>query len=159
MSIIWKKTQYQNYEVSNTGVVRNIKKKEPLDPNPGTNGYQKISIAMGKGQKGITKEVHRIVAETFKPNSNPGLVVDHIDGDKLNNHIDNLQWVTQKQNLKKAKRKGTNQPRLTQSQIDEIVVSRKDGKSFNKITNEMNAKNSRSSHRQTYTSAYYKVVK
>ena len=154
MNIIWKQTQYKNYEVSNTGVVRNINKKNPLDPKPGTNGYKKVSIAMGKGQNGITKEVHRIVAETFIPNSQPGLVVDHIDGDKLNNHISNLQWISQKQNMQKSTRKSTNEPKLTKCQIDEIRVSRKDGKSFNKITKEMNAKYSRTSHRQTYTRAY-----
>jgi len=159
MNIIWKQTQYKNYEVSNAGVVRNINKKNPLEPKPGTNGYKKVCIAMGKGQKGVTKEVHRIVAETFKPNTVPGLVVDHIDGDKQNNHIDNLQWVTQKQNMQKATRKSTNEPRLTESQIDEIVQSRKDGKSFNKITKEMNAKYSRTSHRQTYTRAYNKAKK
>lgn len=159
MNIIWKQTQYKNYEVSNTGAVRNINKRNPLDPKPGTNGYKKVCIAMGKGQNGVTREVHRIVAETFIPNSKSGLVVDHIDGDKLNNHIDNLQWVTQKQNMQKATRKSTNEPRLTKSQIDEIIVSRKDGKSFNKITKEMNAKYSRSSHRQTYTKAFYKAVK
>lgn len=159
MNIIWKQTQYKNYEVSNAGVVRNINKKNPLEPKPGTNGYKKVCIAMGKGQKGVTKEVHRIVAETFKPNTVPGLVVDHIDGDKQNNHIDNLQWVTQKQNMQKATRKSTNEPRLTESQIDEIAQSRKDGKSFNKITKEMNAKYSRTSHRQTYTRAYNNAKK
>ncbi|MDI3413716.1 MULTISPECIES: HNH endonuclease signature motif containing protein [Pantoea] len=156
---VWKKTQYKNYEVSNTGVVRNITKKNPLDPKPGTNGYKKVCIAMGKGQNGVTKEVHRIVAEIFIPNSKPGLVVDHIDGDKLNNHADNLQWITQKQNMQKATRKSNNEPRLTQNQIDEIIVSRKDGKSFNKITKEMNEKYSRTSHRQTYTRAYNKAKK
>ncbi|WP_417878410.1 hypothetical protein [Vibrio sp.] len=56
--------------------------------------------------------------------------------------------------MQKATRKSTNEPRLTESQIDEIAQSRKDGKSFNKITKEMNAECSRTSHRQTYTRAY-----
>jgi hypothetical protein len=107
MSIIWKQTQYKNYEVSNTGLVRNTKTNKTFTPSPGTNGYKKATLSLGNGIN-ITKEVHRLVAETFKPNNIVGLVVDHVDGDKLNNHIDNLQWVTQKQNLQKAKRKATN---------------------------------------------------
>ncbi|WP_049851502.1 HNH endonuclease [Pantoea sp. RIT-PI-b] len=158
MNILWKQTQYKNFEVSNTGLVRNTKTKKTFNPSPGTNGYKKVTLSLGNGVN-ITKEVHRLVAETFKPNSTRGLVVDHIDGDKLNNHIDNLQWISQKQNLKKAKRKGTNQPRLTQSQIDEIVKMRNAGKSFIQITKELNTKYSRSSHRQTYTKAYYKATK
>jgi hypothetical protein len=155
---VWMKTQYENFEVSNTGLVRNTKTKKTFNPTPGTNGYKKVTLSLGNGAN-ITKEVHRLIAETFKPNKIVELVVDHIDGDKLNNHIDNLQWVTQKQNLQKAKRKNTNnQPRLTQNQIDEIVASRDAGKSFNKITIEMNTKYSRQSQRQTYSNAYYKAT-
>lgn len=43
--------------------------------------------------------VHRLVAQTFIPNPNNYTVVNHIDEDPLNNHVDNLEWCTQKHNI------------------------------------------------------------
>ena len=43
--------------------------------------------------------VHRLVAQTFIPNPNNYTVVNHIDEDSLNNHVDNLEWCTQKHNI------------------------------------------------------------
>lgn len=44
------------------------------------------------------KRIHRIIAETFIPNPENKPCVDHIDGDKLNNRVDNLRWVTHLEN-------------------------------------------------------------
>lgn len=54
--------------------------------------------------------VHRLVAQAFCPNPNNYTIVDHIDSNKLNNHADNLQWVTAEINTRKAIRENSSVP-------------------------------------------------
>ena len=49
--------------------------------------------------KVITSRVHRIIAKTFIPTENLNLQINHIDGNKLNNNLSNLEWVTQSENM------------------------------------------------------------
>lgn len=58
--------------------------------------YQYINFKWNGKQK--NKAVHRLVAETFLPNPENKPLVDHIDGDRLNNNLDNLRWVTPQEN-------------------------------------------------------------
>jgi hypothetical protein len=61
-------------------------------------GYLKVNLydIAGKCKK---KYVHRLVAQAFIPNPDNLPVVNHIDCDKANNHVDNLEWCTQKDNI------------------------------------------------------------
>lgn len=58
-----------------------------------SNGYKHISY------KGKSYRVHRLVAKAFIPNPHNYPYVDHIDGNKLNNHYTNLRWCTHQQNM------------------------------------------------------------
>lgn len=60
-------------------------------------GYLQVSIC--EGGKKLTRGVHRLVAEAFISRDDPSLVVNHIDEDKTNNSVENLEWVTCAENI------------------------------------------------------------
>lgn len=69
-------------------------------------GYKKVRLSNGDGSRKVFS-VHRLVLETFCPNPNSDkLQVNHIDGDKTNNNISNLEWVTCKENVQHGYRTG-----------------------------------------------------
>ena len=87
------------YQVSSYGNVRN--KERQLSPQKRQHGYLGIQL-YGKGgnKRGFkTFSVHRLVAEAFIPNPNNYPEVNHIDENKANNRVENLEWVTRKQNM------------------------------------------------------------
>lgn len=64
------------------------------------NGY--LTVCLYKGGKKYNKKVHRLVAETFLENVGEKKEVNHKDGNKRNNRLDNLEWVTAKENTRHA---------------------------------------------------------
>lgn len=62
-------------------------------------GYKKVRLSNGDGSRKVFS-VHRLILETFQPNENSDkLQVNHKDGNKANNKLENLEWVTCKQNI------------------------------------------------------------
>ena len=110
---IWKDMpEYEgSYQVSNMGRVRSLDrvvtykdgrvgkyKGKVLKPPINSGGYEIIKLS--NDNRVTNKRVHRLVLETFKPHVNMGdLQVNHIDGNKLNNHLTNLEWVTGRDNI------------------------------------------------------------
>lgn len=82
------------YEISNLGRIKNKGTGEILKPSK-TSGYEHIKLCYG-----IDKEflIHRLVAEAFIPNPFNFRCVNHKDENKLNNHVDNLEWCTYQYN-------------------------------------------------------------
>lgn len=106
MSEIWKRIPgFENkYAVSNHGLVKsfiNNPNGEIVTFVIGTHGYYLRSMRDTKGKVTCVK-LHRVVAKMFIPNPNNLLTVNHIDGNKLNNHVDNLEWVTLQDNIQHA---------------------------------------------------------
>jgi hypothetical protein len=95
MAEIWKNTtQNPNFQVSNKGRVRNITTNKITEPN--SKGYQYVRL--GKKQY----LAHRLVATAFIPNPDNLPDVNHIDGNKANNNVTNLEWCTRKHNMRHA---------------------------------------------------------
>lgn len=75
-----------------------------LKARPARNDYLRVVLYNENNKRGVDKLVHRLVADTFYDGSHDGLDVNHIDGDKTNNFIGNLEWCTRSDNLKHAYR-------------------------------------------------------
>lgn len=103
---IWRKIEgFENYEVSNLGQVRSLNYKRTgeikiLIPCKNNNGYLKVVLC--KSGKQHTKRVHRLVATAFIPNLEGKKEVNHIDGNKQNNKVENLEWCTNLENIQHA---------------------------------------------------------
>jgi hypothetical protein len=97
------------YQISNTGRVRSFtrwKNGKDLKAGINTHGYYIVNLVKD-GRKNIEfKLVHRLVALHFIPNPNELPEVNHIDGNKLNNNIDNLEWVSRFDNIRHAYKHG-----------------------------------------------------
>lgn len=97
----WKIVQgFENYLVSTLGNVKTIngRFKKVVYDNKNSYGY----VELWKNNKGKKFRIHRLVAETFIPNYDNKEQVNHIDGDKTNNCVSNLEWVTPKENIRHA---------------------------------------------------------
>lgn len=82
---------------SRWGVMRKMLfKGKPLKQFVGKNGYAKVSLC--KNAKAISKDVHRLVYESFNGKIPDNLQVNHIDENKLNNRLENLNLLTPKEN-------------------------------------------------------------
>lgn len=99
MTEIWKDTiQDADYQVSNLGKIYSTKSDMILKCNGLRSGYKYF----GNGKKSF--KIHRVVAMAFIKNDEPKIktFVNHKDGNKLNNHLDNLEWTTPSKNVQHA---------------------------------------------------------
>lgn len=87
---------FGKYEVSKDGNVRNSKTGRILKQMNDKYGYK--VVCLHEGRKRYSVKVHRMVAKAFIPNEENKPQIDHIDGDKTNNHFKNLRWATPKEN-------------------------------------------------------------
>ena len=98
---IWKQCT-PVHEVSNTGKVRNIQTKQELKLQYTTTGYLYITIRNYEGKARKHLRVHQLVAKAFIDNPRKLSYVNHIDGNKTNNLLCNLEWCTHSENMKHA---------------------------------------------------------
>lgn len=118
---------YTNYEISTSGQVRRIYKNHSrkLTPYTGTDGYVYVTITI----KCIShsRAVHRLVAQTFIPNPENKPQVNHLDGNKTNNNLLNLEWATSSENImhsyKTKLRKPPHQKKIMCLETKEIYES------------------------------------
>lgn len=105
------------YEISDSGLVRSRDRNSVdslgrkryrygmiLNPDVAPNGYYRVTLA--KNGKKVQKYLHRLLAEHFIPNPQKFPQVNHKDGNKLNCSLDNLEWVSVKENVIHAYKHG-----------------------------------------------------
>ena len=114
MKEIWKDIKgYEGlYQISNTGKIKSLERykdnhskkqlvKEKIRKQIiSKTGYYTCMLTKNGNLKLF--KVHRIVAEAFIPNPNNYPIINHIDGNKLNNNVSNLEWCTRSENQKHA---------------------------------------------------------
>lgn len=89
-------SDYPLYRISSTGRVKNRVSGRILKPSIDRHGY--LQVVLCENGSRHTDRIHRLVAEAFINGYETGLQVNHIDGNKRNNLVDNLEWVTPSEN-------------------------------------------------------------
>lgn len=91
---------YEQYYISDVGNVYSTKhnKMKKLKAGPNTGGYLMVALRKDNNYKQFL--VHRLVAQAFIPNPENKPIVNHIDGNKQNNNVNNLEWCTYSENAR-----------------------------------------------------------
>ena len=97
----WQRVEETNYEVSNQGRFRRVGQRNIISGSLNKDGYIDVSI-----NKRVYR-LHRLVAQAFIPNPRGKEIVDHIDGNRANNCVSNLRWVTAQENSDNQHRANT----------------------------------------------------
>lgn len=98
---------HPNYEISDRGRVKNKKTGRILRQQTNQKGYLVLQI------DGKNERVNRLVADAFYDGDNGKLDVDHVDGNKQNNNISNLEFCTRSENIQRAFKNGLSKTNLT----------------------------------------------
>lgn len=115
---VWKTMkEHKNYEISNYGKIRNKKTGRIRKTTINNKGYEQILVYINKKPKSYY--VHRVVANNFIDNPNNFKEINHMDENKLNNKIDNLEWCDSKYNLLY----GTRVQRILKTKKEKGIIS------------------------------------
>ena len=119
MNEIWKDVKdYEGlYQVSNLGRVKSLYTNSILKGCKHINGY--LGVNLYKNGSKSTKKIHRLVAQAFIPNPENKSQVNHIDENKTNNMVSNLEWMTAKENSNH----GTRTERISKTQSIPIIAT------------------------------------
>lgn len=111
------------YQASNFGNIKSLpnknhKDEKILNPTINSSGYLKVELY--KNRKAKDFYVHRLVASTFLPNPDNKPQINHRDGNKSNNSISNLEWVTASENQKHSIEHGLHAPSPMKNKVGKL---------------------------------------
>lgn len=103
MNEVWKTINgYEDYQISNLGRVKSLCKNKPIMLKAGRAKSGYFTVCLHKNKQPLTHNIHRLIAEHFIPNPENKKYVNHIDGNKENSTLSNLEWVTHAENMQHA---------------------------------------------------------
>jgi hypothetical protein len=132
--------EFSRYSVTETGEVYQKRGKTFKRVNSffDRDGYERVMIYNNKKQR-KTMAVHRAVFSAFTKELAPGLCIDHLDGNRKNNFIDNLEQVTFEENIRRgaaARPKPSPNRKLSPEQVLDVFTKREKGFSYQKIADD-----------------------
>ena len=119
----WIKGFEGDYKISSEGRIKSYKGKSEkiMSLCPNSDGY--LGTSLRKNGKGVSVKAHKLVAEAFIPNPEKKETINHIDEDKTNNSVSNLEWNTRKENVNH----GTRTKRASQTASRSVIKLSKNG--------------------------------
>lgn len=139
---IWKDIEdFENlYQISNLGRVLSLRNNKILKPTISSRDRNRLYVKLYKDKIQHTLIVSRLVAKAFIPNPDNLATVNHIDGNTFNNKVENLEWMSNTDNIRHAYRTGLqksghrrNTAKYTEEQVLEMYKLHDSGISSNKI--------------------------
>jgi NUMOD4 motif-containing protein/HNH endonuclease len=123
------------YAVSNRGRVKEISRQHLVAENENGHGYRTVALSDSAANvnRVVRRSVHRIVAQAFLPNPLALPEVDHINSVVSDNRVENLQWVTRKENQRRALERMRYKSKLRADDIPVIFRLRRQGKTVMEI--------------------------
>jgi len=114
---------YEDYTISTNGDVTSYKRSKvgKVMTNSNNGKYLYVPLTNDEGKKNQT--IHRLIAKAFIPNPDNKPCVNHIDADKTNNSVTNLEWCTSSENNQHAQDLGLNRGNLKHSHLLPMIVS------------------------------------
>ena len=145
MEEIWKDVAgYEGiYHISNVGNIKRVASGKILKKRKNACGYWHVGLSNKGEQK--TFAVHVLLGRAFIPNPENKLQINHIDGNKLNNSLSNLEWVTAQENIQHALKNGLRKTRkISQYDLNGDLIKTYEtiseaGKIFRSISNRPDA--------------------
>ena len=133
-----------NYYATDDGRIWSEKTQKFISPQEDKNGYLKVALSCLDNNGRHRFSVHRLILENFSPVEDmEKLQVNHINGDKKDNSLQNLEWVTCKENIKHAIQNNlraeiNGASKLTKEQVIEIFIRSNSGESNISLGKEFN---------------------
>lgn len=132
---------YPNYEINSSGNVRNKTTGHNMKWIDNGKGYKAVKLYNTDTPKGRLCLIHRLLLSVFEPKEG-SYDVNHKDGNKANNTLDNLEWVTKAENTRHAHLTGLFNNKLSIEQVREIKRRIKTEKAWTKLAKEYGVRHS-----------------
>jgi hypothetical protein len=111
---------FKGYKINKKGEIYSDKSKQILKTRI-CNGYKTINFVVNKKNNNLA--IHRLVALTFLPHIEGKNIVNHINSDKLDNRLENLEWVTQKENTAAHGKQIHHPKKVNQLDMDDNIIA------------------------------------